>query len=76
MKRSTKALTFAAVAAAGLAVSGCWRDFVAVYGPPPDRPSTTQTQQTESKETEASLPPEYDPTTEQEVDVYGPPPED
>ncbi|MBO4450221.1 MAG: hypothetical protein J5777_06515 [Clostridiales bacterium] len=76
MKRSTKALTFAAVAAAGLTVSGCWGFGGNVYGPPPERPTSNPTQQTETKNTDASLPPEYDPTKDPEVDVYGPPPED
>jgi hypothetical protein len=84
MKRSVKALTFAAAAAAGLTISGCWGFGGNVYGPPPEKPSNTATQQTESeksktsetKETDATLPSEYDPTREQEVDVYGPPPED
>ena len=75
MKRSTKALTFAVAAAAGLSVSGCWGFGGNVYGPPPDRPTTTGTQQTQSKETETTLPPTYDPTSEREVDVYGPPPD-
>ena len=84
MKRSVKALTFAAAAAAGLTLSGCWGFGGAVYGPPPERTSSAPTQQTgsenpetsETKETDATLPSEYDPTKEPEVDVYGPPPED
>ena len=76
MKRSVKALTFAAAAAAGLTISGCWGFGGNVYGPPPEKPTTTETKQTETKETDATLPSEYDPTREQEVDVYGPPPED
>ena len=68
MKRSTKALTFAAVAAAGLAVSGCWRDFVAVYGPPPD--------ETDGPEVDVYGPPPGDVVDGQEEDVYGPPIDD
>ena len=76
MKRSAKALTFAAVAAAGLTISGCWGFGGNVYGPPPeDRPTKTSAEQTESRQTEASLPPTYDPSGEPEVDVYGPPPD-
>lgn len=75
MKRSVKALTFAAAAAAGLTISGCWNLPVGVYGPPPETSSQPATQQTETKKTDATLPSEYDPTREQEVDVYGPPPE-
>ena len=72
MKRSAKALTFAAAAmATGMAVSGCWNGFGGnVYGPPPSSNTTKETEVTE-----VTIPPTYDPTTEQEVDVYGPPPE-
>jgi len=79
MKKSVKALTFAAAAmATGMAVSGCWSGFGGnVYGPPPSKNTETTTEVTESeKPTDAVLPTEYDPTKEQEVDVYGPPPED
>jgi len=80
MKKSVKALTFAAAAmATGMAVSGCWNGFGGnVYGPPPSKnttePSTEVTQS--EKPTDATMPTEYDPTKEPEVDVYGPPPED
>ena len=79
MKKSTKALTFAAVAmATGMAVSGCWNGFGGnVYGPPPSdntRPATSKIEETETKET--TVPTKYDPAAEPEVDVYGPPPED
>jgi hypothetical protein len=79
MKKSVKALTFAAAAmATGMAVSGCWGSFGGtVYGPPPSQNTTeTTTKVTESeKPTEATLPSSYDPTIEPEVDVYGPPPD-
>lgn len=73
MKKSVKALTFAAAAmATSLAFGGC------VYGPQPTRNTTTA--HTETKESErpsdTTLPSGYDPTKEMEVDVYGPPPED
>lgn len=71
MKKSAKALTFAAAAmAAGMAVSGCWNGFGGnVYGPPPSSDTIKDT-----KVTDVTVPSTYDPTTEQEVDVYGPPP--
>jgi predicted small lipoprotein YifL len=78
MKRSVKALTFAAAAAAGLTISGCWGFGGTVYGPPPetsDKPATRQTESKETKETDVTLPSDYDPTLEPEVDVYGPPPD-
>ena len=73
MKRSAKALTFAAAAMApGMAVSGCWNGFGGnVYGPPPSSNTTRETEITEE-----TLPPTYDPTSEREVDVYGPPPDE
>lgn len=73
MKKSAKALTFAAAAmAAGIAVSGCWNGFGGnVYGPPPSSDTTKDT-----KVTDVTVPSTYDPTTEQEVDVYGPPPDE
>ena len=40
-----------------------------VYGPPPSSDTTKET-----KVTDVTVPSTYDPTTEQEVDVYGPPP--
>lgn len=82
MKRSAKALTFAAAAmAAGMTVSGCWGFGGNVYGPPPSKNTgvtseATDPSKTTGKETEVTtLPSEYDPTTEPEVDVYGPPPD-
>ena len=79
MRKSVKALTFAAAAmATGLAASGCWGGMGStVYGPPPSKNTTeTTTEVTESeKPTETTLPPAYDPTIEPEVDVYGPPPD-
>ena len=88
MKRSTKALTFAAVAAAGLAVSGCWRDFVAVYGPPPDDVVVTSEETIETEDTKTSKesddnnevcvygPAPDTPVDGPEVDVYGPAPDE
>lgn len=79
MRKSVKALTFAAAAmATGLAASGCWGFGGNVYGPPPSKNTTeTTTEVTESeKPADATLPSGYDPTKEMEVDVYGPPPED
>lgn len=79
MKKSVKALTFAAAAmATGMAVSGCWNGFGGnVYGPPPSSNTTeSKTGITEpEKPTDATLPSKYDPTKEPEVDVYGPPPD-
>ena len=83
MKRSVKALTFSAAAAAGMTISGCWGFGGNVYGPPPDNPSRTATEQTQSekpsntgtRETADSYPTPYDATAEPEVDVYGPPPD-
>ena len=88
MKRSKKPLTFVAIAASigalSLAVEACVYGppnepvETNVYGPPPetsDKPVTQQTESKETKQTDASLPSEYDPTLEPEVDVYGPPPD-
>lgn len=62
MKKSVKALTFAAAAmAASLAFGGC------VYGPQPTRNTATA-------HTDSVQPSEYDPAHEDEVAVYGPPP--
>lgn len=64
MKKSVKALTFAAATvAASLAFGGC------VYGPQPTR-------NTSNAHTDESLPSGYDFTQETEVVVYGPPSED
>ncbi len=83
MKRSAKALTFAAAVAAGMTVSGCWGFGGNVYGPPPETSVNTPTEQTQSekpsntgtRETADSYPTPYDATGEPEVDVYGPPPD-
>ena len=90
MKKSVKALTFAAaVMATGMVISGCGdSNEVVVYGPPPsDATQTAVTQSTaeettdsgkpeETSATDATFPSGFDPSTEFEVDVYGPPPED
>ena len=81
MKRSNKPLTFGAIAATigalTLAVEGCVygpppQEETCVYGPPPETSAVTE-QTDETKDTLPNSKPEKD---NNEVGVYGPPPDE